>query len=111
MGELSLDSPLRIPPLLAARTDAAADMLATLREGLSNVARHAQANRADVVVAVDVGEPLLLVTDDRIGPPAPGQPRGNGLDNMAERTRRRGSFTIGPATPKGAQVAWRVPMK
>jgi signal transduction histidine kinase len=90
----------------------AADLLATLREGLSNVARHAQARRVDIVVAVDGGREILLrITDDGIGPPAADQPRGHGLDNMAARAEARGgSFEIGPSSPRGTEVAWRVPI-
>ena len=93
----------------------ATDMLATLREALSNVARHAAASRVDVVVAVDGddgGELMLRVTDDGVGPPRPEQPRGHGLDNMAARAARRGgSFEITPATPRGTAVEWRVALK
>jgi signal transduction histidine kinase len=90
----------------------AADLLATLREGLSNVARHARARHVDIVVAVDGGrEVLLRITDDGVGPPAADQPRGHGLDNMAARAEvRGGSFEIGPSSPRGTQVAWRVPI-
>ena len=93
----------------------ATDMLATLREALSNVARHAQADRVDVELAVDVGdggELLLRVTDDGIGPPDPDQRRGRGLDNMAARAaRRQGTLDIGAANPGGTVVEWRVPIK
>jgi two-component system, NarL family, sensor histidine kinase DevS len=93
----------------------ATDMLATLREALSNVARHAQARHVGVVVTADVGdggELTLRVTDDGVGPPAPDQPRGHGLDNMAARAAGRGgSLEIGPASPRGTSVDWRVPIK
>jgi signal transduction histidine kinase len=91
----------------------ATDVLATLREALSNVARHAQAGHVDVVVTVDSGGELgLRITDDGVGPPAPGQPRGHGLHNMAARADRRGgSFDIGPASPRGTTIEWRVPIK
>jgi signal transduction histidine kinase len=89
----------------------AVDLLATLREALSNVARHARAGRVDVTVAVDAAGLLLRVADDGVGPPAPDQPRGHGLDNMAARADRRGgSFDIGPATSNGTVVEWRVPL-
>jgi signal transduction histidine kinase len=91
----------------------ATDMLAALREALSNVARHAQASRVDVVVTVAIGRELVLrVTDDGVGPPAPDQPRGRGLDNMAARAGRPGgSCQIGAATPRGTELVWRVPIK
>ena len=42
----------------------ATDMLAALREALSNVARHARASHVDVVVAVDTSDVTLRVTDN-----------------------------------------------
>jgi signal transduction histidine kinase len=93
----------------------AGEMLATLREALSNTARHAQAGRVEVVLAVDAGnggELTLRVTDDGIGPPSADQPRGHGLDNMAARAERLGgSFEIGSASPRGTEIVWRVPIK
>jgi signal transduction histidine kinase len=90
----------------------ATDMLATLREALSNVARHAKASQVDVVVAIDTTRLVLRVTDDGVGPPAPDQPRGHGLDNMKTRAvRREGVFDISPAHPRGTVVEWRVPVK
>jgi signal transduction histidine kinase len=99
-------------PVDSSTTDGlAADLLATLREALSNVVRHAGAGRVDVKVAFDATGVLLRVADDGIGPPAPDRPRGHGLGNMAARaTRRGGSFGIGPATPKGTVVEWRAPV-
>jgi signal transduction histidine kinase len=99
-------------PIDSSTTDGlAADLLATLREALSNVARHARAGRVDVTVAVDAAGLLLRVADDGVGPPAPDRPRGHGLDNMAARAARRGgTFDIGPATSNGTVVEWRVPI-
>jgi signal transduction histidine kinase len=99
-------------PVDSSTTDGlAADLLATLREALSNVARHAQAGRVDVTVAVDAAGVLLRVADDGVGPPPPDHAPGHGLDNMAARaTRRGGSFHIGPATSNGTVVEWRVPV-
>jgi signal transduction histidine kinase len=88
----------------------AGDLLATLREALSNVARHARASRVDVVVAVDDATLVLRVTDDGVGPPASDRRRGHGLENMAARAARRGgSFDIRPGTTSGTVVEWRVP--
>jgi len=87
------------------------DLLATLREALSNVARHARASRVDVEVAVDDAKLVLRITDDGVGPPAPDDPRGHGLDNMAARAARRGgSFDIRPASTNGTVVEWCVPV-
>jgi signal transduction histidine kinase len=90
----------------------ATDMLATLREALSNVARHAGASHVEIVVTIDEAELVMRVTDDGIGPPAPGQPRGHGLDNMQARAERRGgSLALRQAASHGTVVEWRVPCK
>ena len=44
-------------------------LLAVVREALTNVGRHAQAARADVVVHATVASVTLTVADDGIGPP------------------------------------------
>ena len=47
-----------------------AELVATLREALSNVARHASASRVDIEVIVGDDAVCLRVVDDGIGPPA-----------------------------------------
>lgn len=86
-----------------------AELLATLREALSNVARHARATRVEVEVLV--GDSVTLrVIDDGVGPPRPVDPRGNGLRNMEERAERLGgSFAIAPGPDGGTVVEWRAP--
>jgi signal transduction histidine kinase len=87
----------------------AAELIATLREALSNVARHAQASKVDIAVVFE-DDVELTVVDDGIGPPAPGAPRGKGLDNMARRAEKLGgSLEVLPAEPKGTRLEWRVP--
>lgn len=67
----------RVPPALGEQ------LLAVLREALSNIARHAESGQARVSVAVDDRDVTLTVTDDGIGMPAGG--RRSGLLNLAER--------------------------
>ncbi len=91
--------------------DLAAELLATLREALTNVARHARATSVQVEVVVD-DHVRLRVTDDGIGPPAvsPEMSRGHGLRNMGARaTRRGGEFGLAPGTDVGSVVRWQVP--
>jgi signal transduction histidine kinase len=89
--------------------DLAADLLATLREALSNVARHARATRVEVEVVL-TDRVVLRVVDDGIGPPAPDVPRGHGLNNMAARaTNRGGRFELRAGTPTGSALEWQVP--
>jgi len=88
----------------------AAEVLATLREALSNVARHARARHAEVELSVD-GEVRLCVTDDGVGAEAGQDRAGRGLLNMAERAQSLGgSFTLSAAPGGGTEVSWRVPL-
>ena len=86
----------------------AVDVLAVLREMLSNVARHARATRADVVIAVG-DEVVVRVVDDGIGPRY-ADDAGNGLRNLATRAQRHGgTFELRPGSPGGTIVEWRIP--
>ena len=88
----------------------AADLMATLREALSNVARHARASRVGVTISVG-SELVLRVVDNGVGPPQPGDPRGNGLRNMQARAdHHRGQFSLDAAPPQGTALEWRVPL-
>ena len=85
------------------------EVVATLREALSNVARHAKASRVDVEVVAG-GDVCLRVVDDGVGPPDADAPRGNGLANMAARaTKLGGSFALRPGHPSGTILEWSVP--
>nr|WP_112603897.1 GAF domain-containing protein [Micromonospora noduli] len=86
------------------------DLTAVLREALSNVVRHAQSTRVDVVVRVDAGQVTVVVTDNGVGCD-PAAARG-GLVNLGERASRLdGTFTIAPAEPHGTEVRWAVPLR
>ena len=85
-----------------------ADLLATLREALSNVARHANATRVDVEITVDADVRLRVVDDGTWSEPQDAS--GKGLGNMADRAARHGGeCTVGPARGGGTCVEWRVP--
>lgn len=85
------------------------ELLATLREALSNVARHAQASRVDVEILVEA-EACVRVMDDGVGPPGADAPRGNGLRNMAARASQLGgTLELRRNHPCGTILEWRVP--
>ena len=117
------------------------DMVAVVREGLSNVARHAHASSVTVDVklwgalpvtssqaargdqasgdwAPYTGEPVVEIVcrDDGVGVD-PRVTRRSGTANMAERARRHGgSFVIGPRARsdgerRGTCFTWRVPLE
>ncbi|HET9609530.1 MAG TPA: GAF domain-containing protein [Acidimicrobiales bacterium] len=88
------------------------DLVATLREALSNAARHAQASQVDVAVIAHNGELRLTVTDDGVGPPLDRASRGgHGLRNMAARaTAFGGSAELRRGAARGSVLTWRVPL-
>ena len=100
-----------VGPVDAAVGDATlAEMVPTLREALSNIARHAAATAAVVTVAA-AEEVELTVTDDGRGMPGGRPAGGQGLDNMAARARRLGGrMRLDDAEPEGTRVVWRVPI-
>jgi signal transduction histidine kinase len=92
----------RVPPEIAG------DLLAALREALSNVSRHARATHVDVSVeaATDL---LLTVRDNGTGPGEAG-PR-SGLANLAQRASvRGGALRVEPAPDGGTELRWQVPL-
>jgi len=85
-------------------------LLATLREALSNVARHACAHWAEVNVMVG-GEIALTVQDDGVGLHPVDHPGGLGLENMRARAQQLGGhFTAEPRSGGGTSLKWRVPL-
>ena len=93
--------------------DVADDVTTVLREALSNVSRHAAAHAVSVRVVADGNEIDVVVTDDGSGYEASDRQRGGrGLENMAERARRRGGHFDIAATPSGGScLRWTVPIR
>ena len=81
----------------------------TLREALSNVARHAQASAASVLISVD--EQLrLCVEDNGVGMADETRP-GNGLRNAAARAAELGgTYRATPGSRGGTTLEWTVPL-
>ena len=90
--------------------DVADAVIATLREALSNVARHAGATLVDVELAVG-SEVLLRVCDNGRGMTAPAPAGGHGLANMAMPCpASRRAVRCRPRPVKGTVVTWKVPL-
>ncbi|MEU8003637.1 GAF domain-containing protein [Catellatospora sp. NPDC049111] len=84
-----------------------ADLLAVVREALSNVVRHAHAGRVVVSIAVDGGRLSATIADNGTGGATP---RG-GLLNLAERAALHGGqLTVEPGDPAGTVLRWSVPI-
>ncbi|MEU2912736.1 GAF domain-containing protein [Streptomyces massasporeus] len=85
-------------------------VIAVLSEALTNVARHAHAGHAEVVLETDGREIRLSVTDDGVGIP-PGGRRG-GLRTMAERAEQlNGTLEVTSPAGGGVSLVWCVPVK
>ncbi|MET0416272.1 MAG: GAF domain-containing sensor histidine kinase, partial [Actinoplanes sp.] len=90
--------------------DVQPEVLAVLREALSNIARHAHATCARISLRAAGGEATLCVEDDGVGVD-PSRARG-GIVNMQERAHDLGgSFEIGLGPDGGGtMLTWRVPI-
>ncbi|MFF8957656.1 GAF domain-containing sensor histidine kinase [Streptomyces sp. NPDC014894] len=94
------------------------NLIAALREALSNAFRHAEASRIEVVVDATVALPdgsggvRLTVADDGVGIPDGG--RRSGLRNLARRAESLGgSSGCGPGIGedgRGTTVSWEAPL-
>jgi signal transduction histidine kinase len=84
--------------------------LATLREALTNVAKHAGAS--DVVITINAGDDLrMVVADDGRG--MAGEPgSGLGLKNMRNRAERLGGgLDLGTSREGGTRLIWHIPLE
>ena len=91
--------------------DLAADLLATLREAMSNVARHAGASKVDVAVVAGPGRLRVQVADDGIGIQAEPDEGGHGLANMRARAARHGGeLEVSSDRARGTVLRWDVPL-
>jgi signal transduction histidine kinase len=106
--QLQLDGPLDA----AVDDDVATHLLSVLREGLSNVVRHAEGSRVQITVRVADGQVQVEIFDDGVGPGRGARAGGRGLRNLAHRAETLGgqmSLDPGPEG-KGTVLTWRVPL-
>ena len=91
------------------------EMVASMREALGNVARHASASLAHVVVAIVDDLVVMTVTDNGVGPPADEAALrgGHGLANLQSRAAAFGgrcTLTMrDPEQGRGAVLRWSAP--
>ncbi|MFI9251024.1 GAF domain-containing protein [Streptomyces sp. NPDC053069] len=89
--------------------DIADHVVAVLSEALTNIARHAHADRADVALTTDGREVRLKVSDNGVGIPADG--RRSGLRNMAERAEQLGGrLELATHDNAGTTLEWHAPL-
>jgi signal transduction histidine kinase len=93
-------------------TEAADHLVAALREALTNAAKHADARRVEVVVMVEHGDVVLVVTDDGVGIDEEGPGRRSGVANIASRSQDLGGNCRleRVSDAGGTRLTWRVPI-
>ena len=87
-------------------------LLATVREALTNIGRHAEATEARLDLTVEKGVCSLEVVDNGrgIGDQPSGQ-GGLGLVNLRSRAEKlHGSFTVESPAGGGTSLTWQVPV-
>jgi PAS domain S-box-containing protein len=87
-----------------------AQVAAVVREALSNIARHADAQRVDVALS-HIGQQLsVVITDDGNGIPSSHR-LGSGLLNMSDRAAQlHGTCSVTSGEGSGTTVRWQVPV-
>ena len=87
---------------------ASGDIIAVLREALTNVARHAHATHVGVRLAADHNQIRLTVCDNGDGIKTTNT--GSGTRNMLLRAQQHGGTCEWlPTTPSGTLVQWEIP--
>jgi signal transduction histidine kinase len=90
-------------------------VVAVVREGLTNAARHSRCGavlvRLTVLGSGPTGAVTVEVEDDGLGLP-PERDRASGTENLAARARENGgSFSLGPPpSGRGALLRWQSPL-
>jgi signal transduction histidine kinase len=106
---LGFDPAVRFSGLLDVLPDqTAADLLAVLREALTNIARHAHAHTADVDLIAHPQRITLDIRDDGSG--LGDTTRRSGLANLRHRAQHHGgTLTLTPRDPTGTWLSWSIP--
>jgi PAS domain S-box-containing protein len=93
----------------AVPSEVAAQVLAAVREALSNVARHARASATAVELSVD-DDVVLVIEDDGVGMAS--SDRESGLANLRSRAKELGgALSVTSSADEGTRVEWRVPLR
>jgi len=84
------------------------DIVAVVREALTNIARHAKAHEASVFVGVEDGQVHIEVIDDGVG--IGPSTRRSGLANLGQRAAERGGDFQLDSDDSGTRIRWTVPV-
>jgi signal transduction histidine kinase len=94
-------------------TEIADHLFAVVRESVTNIGRHAQANHATVTLTVGDGMCHLEVYDNGVGVvSSSGDDKGFGLVNLQRRAEKlQGAFNLESPPGGGTRLVWEVPLK
>jgi two-component system sensor histidine kinase DesK len=96
------------PPALS--PDIERSLALVLREAATNIARHANASRAEVRFVRDGGQLRMRIADDGRGTGSTGTAEGNGLAGMRERVRALGGSLAFASARGGTTVEVAIPL-
>lgn len=87
-------------------------LVAALREALTNAAKHADAHRVEVIVQIEGGDVVLVVTDDGVGIADDGVGRRSGVANIGSRALELGGSCRleRVSADGGTRLIWRAPL-
>nr|WP_274637247.1 GAF domain-containing protein [Microbacterium bovistercoris] len=86
------------------------DVIAVVREGLANIARHARAQNTAVDVSVSEVAIVVTIEDDGDGVGSDATLTG-GTANLRDRAESRGGeFSLRPRAAGGTRLEWRAPL-
>ena len=85
-------------------------LMATIREAVTNIERHANATNATIALSANSGYCQLQVTDNGQGIDGKGREGGLGLINLRRRAEKlHGQFEVASPPTGGTVLMWRVP--
>jgi signal transduction histidine kinase len=113
---LHIQLSINVPENMPRRPDVAQALYRSAQEGLTNVQRHARANKVHITVVASTECVVLTVEDDGIGPPdAVAQElraAGFGLIGLRERVALLdGQLSFGPAPGGGSRLRVSLPIQ
>jgi signal transduction histidine kinase len=109
---LGFEPAVRFTGLLedALADDIIEDLLAVLREALTNIARHAQARSSEVDITTSADRLTLDVRDNGVG--IDPTTRHSGLAHLRQRAERYGGvLKITCGDPSGTWLSWSIPIR
>ena len=104
---IPIDFDVRGPVDFGVADNVADDVIAVLREAVTNVARHARATRVDVALEVDSHATRVTIVDDGQG--MSDTTRRSGLANLRARAEQHGGTMSVNSDGDGTRIQWCVP--